>query len=169
MKTAIRTICPMFNTNRMVQEYATRFYIPCAIRRAALRADGRKRSLALTAWKQKVRQCWSRVHFTNVESGPREKLPYGSVLQVSAELSLDVLKPEQVEVELYYGDVNRSGQILKGKTVTMECTKTLGNNLYRFEGGIPCDKTGQQGFMVRVIPKHADVAAKHETTLITWG
>jgi len=169
MKTCIRTICPVFNTNRMVQEYTSRFYIPCALRRVELRAEGRKRSLALTAWKQKIRQNWSKVQVQNIESGPKEKLPFGTILQVTADVFLDNLTPENVLVEVYYGDMDRTGQIPKGKTAQMESTKHLENGMYRFEGGIPCEKTGEQGFMVRVIPYHKDLAVKHETGLITWA
>jgi len=169
MKVAISTICPVFNTNRMVQEYTRRFYIPCAIRRQALRADDRARSLALTEWKQRVRGAWDRVHFTNVESGPRDRLSFGSTLQVSAEIFLDTLKPQDVEVEIYYGDVDRNGQIARGKVLPMEFVKALDNNVYRFEGGIPADHTGQQGFTVRAVPYHADLANKHETALISWA
>jgi len=81
---------------------------------------------------------------------------------------LDSLTPEHVEVELYYGDVDRSMQIPRGKTVTMARSEAVGDNVYRFEGGIPCDTTGQQGFTVRVVPKHEDLATKHETGLIRW-
>jgi starch phosphorylase len=80
-----------------------------------------------------------------------------------------MLDPADVTVEVYYGDVDRHGQIPKGHTVVMDTTKVLGNGVFRFEGGIPCDKTGQQGFTVRVIPHHEDLANKHETCLIAWA
>ena len=169
MKTAIRTICPVFNTHRMVREYTERFYIPCTLRRAALRADARKHSIALTAWKDKVRAAWARVHFTDVKSGPTENLPYGTALQVTADLFLDVLGADDVTVELFYGDVDPAGNIPEGKTVAMRCTDTLGNNLHRYVGAISCDKTGQQGFSVRAIPSHEDLGSKHETTMIAWA
>jgi len=38
MKGSIRTICPFFNTNRMVEEYAERMYLPAAIQHALLSA-----------------------------------------------------------------------------------------------------------------------------------
>ena len=57
----------------------------------------------------------------------------------------------------------------KSSTKVPQCTKNLGNNLYRFEGAIPCDKTGQQGFMVRAIPSHRDLSSKHEMRLIAWA
>jgi glycogen phosphorylase len=169
MKNAIRTICPVFNTNRMVQEYTHRFYIPCAIRRNALRSDNRKRSIELTQWKQNVRAAWHEVRIEKVESGPRDRLPYGSVLQVSAEVQLGSLKPQDVLVEAYFGDIDRAMQIPHGNALPMEFAKDLGKGLYRFESGIPCAKTGQQAFTVRVLPHHADLSNKFELALITWA
>jgi starch phosphorylase len=169
MKTAIRTICPVFNTNRMVQEYTERFYIPCTLRRAALRADKRQRSIALTTWKEKVLKNWSQVRILNVDSEPTENLLYGSSLTVYADVDLDSLDPDDVVVEILYGDIDATGNIRKGEVVTMRHTQVSTKNVYRFEGAIPCQKTGQQGFSVRVIPSHKDLANKHETGLITWA
>jgi starch phosphorylase len=169
MKTAIRTICPVFNTNRMVQEYTERFYIPCTLRRAELRADNRKRSTALSAWKEKVQHSWGQVRVLNVNCGRVENLLYGSDLVVTADVQLDALVPEDVSVEIYYGDVDPSGSISKGNAVTMRCVQSKEGHVYSFEGAIPCEKTGQQGFSVRVVPSHKDLANKHETALIAWA
>ncbi len=169
VKTAIRTICPMFNSNRMLLEYVAQFYLPASHRRNTLCANEREHSLALTAWKSKVSACWDKIHVTNMESGPQEGLLYGSSLQVTAEVYLDELIDEDVMVEIYYGDVNRKGNIPEGKTVAMKCAKKLKSNVYRFEGAILCDKTGQQGFTVRVIPSHEDLGHRHETGLIAWA
>ncbi len=169
MKTSICTICPVFNSHRMLEEYAQRFYIPYSIRRNELRKDNRKRSLALTAWKQKVARCWSKVSFIRVESGPTEGLPFGSELPVTAELNLNELTCDDVEVEIYYGSIARGDAIVDAKTAPMSCTKQLDSQVYRFEGSIPCDRTGQQGFTVRVIPRHEDLGYRHETGLITWA
>jgi starch phosphorylase len=169
MKTAIRTICPVFNTHRMVQEYAQRFYLPLAERRDALRANGRKRSLALADWKSKVRQNWGKVHFSSVESGPRDSLDFGSSLKVAANVYLDSLSPEDVTVEVYYGDIDPLGRVPHGRAVPMAFTGKQEDGMSRFEGSIPCDKTGQLGFSVRAIPHHPDLSNPQETTLITWA
>lgn len=169
MKTAIRTICPIFNTSRMVQEYCDRFYLPCTVRRNELRASKRHRCHELAQWKSRVRASWKNVSFTNVESGPTDGLSYGSSLQVAAELYLNELTDADVIVEIYYGDVDPLGRMPTGKTIAMDCSRKLPNNTYRFEGSILCDKTGQQAFMVRVIPSHPDLAQKHEMALIQWA
>lgn len=169
MKNSIGMICPVFNTHRMVAEYANRFYLPCTVRRNELRADKRKRSSALTAWKQKARASWGKVHFLSVESGPTEALPFNSHLPVRADLFLDKLTDADVEVEAYHGDVDTFGRITRGRTTPMRCMEKLDGSIFRFEGSILCDKTGQQGFTVRAIPKHPDLAEKHETALIAWA
>lgn len=169
MKSAIRTIGPVFNTYRMVQEYTDRCYIPAGQRRNTLRADGRKRSRALAAWKQRVNALWPQVSITRVESGPSENLPVGTNLAVTAEVHLGELTSADVTVEVYYGELNAESQIVDGVSGEMRYMAGDKNTPPRFEGSIKCDRTGQLGFTVRVIPSHDDLAQKHETMLITWA
>ena len=169
MKSAIHTICPVFNTYRMVQEYSDRCYIPCSIRRLELIGNDWARARELAQWKERMQALWGQVNFVSVDSGPREGLPFGSSLQVTAEVHLGELTSSDVTVEVFHGDLDPQGQVPAGKTVEMTCTKDLGNGTYRFEGAFRCEKTGQQGFCVRVIPNHADLAQKHETALVTWA
>jgi len=169
MKNSMRTINPVFNTQRMVQDYTNRFYVPATTRRIAMKADNRGRSRVLAEWKEKVRACWPHVRFTNMESGPLDGLPYGSNLEVTADLYLDKLSTDDVTVEVYYGSVDSYGRIHAGRHAPMELDEALHDGVHRFKGSIYCDKTGQQGFTVRVIPSHPDIGQKHETALITWA
>ena len=168
MKAAIHNICPVFNTYRMVQEYADRCYIPCSIRRIELMDNNRKRALELAAWKEKIAAAWNRVSINTVESGNGEALQFGSNFSVSAEVALGELTSDDVTVEIYYGELDPQGQIPTGKTVEMTCAKKIQDSTYRFEGAIHCDRTGQLGYTIRIIPNHPDLAQKHETALITW-
>ena len=38
-----------------------------------------------------------------------------------------------------------------------------------FQGTIPCRASGQHGYTVRVLPRHADLASPFEPGLICWG
>ncbi|HNZ19042.1 MAG TPA: alpha-glucan family phosphorylase [Candidatus Hydrogenedentes bacterium] len=169
MKNAMRTINPVFNTHRMVQEYTDRFYVPATQRRIVLQANQRERSKALAEWKMKVRACWPQVRIADIESGPLDGLPYGSNLEVTAGLFLDKLSTDDVVVEVYYGNVDSYGRIHDGRQAPMALQEAASDGVYRFKGSIYCDKTGQQGFTVRVMPSHPDLADKHETALITWA
>ena len=169
IKSAISTICPVFNTYRMVQEYTDRCYIPCSNRRLELMEKDRSRAIALAKWKSYVEANWSQVQFGAIESGPTEGLPVGQELQVSAEVRLGQMSSDDVTVEIFFGDLDPHGNLPVGRTQEMQCAKELGNGLFRFEGAIRCQQTGQQGFTIRVIPSHPDLAQKHETALIKWA
>lgn len=169
MKDAIRTIGPVFNTYRMVQEYSDRFYLPCSLRRQELFANKRKRAFALTEWKQRVHEAWKGVKVLKVESGPTEDLPVGTPLEVTATCELGKLTNKDVTAEIFYGDLDPEGRIPIGKTREMECINDGENDIYVFRGAIECLETGQQGYAVRVIPSHPDLAQKHEMPLITWA
>lgn len=169
MKTAIRTICPVFNTNRMVQEYTDRFYLPATVRRNELRANNRDRSNALADWKDAVNKAWSKLKIEAMASGPTDGLAVGSHLPVWTDIRMGGLKPEDVIVEVYYGDLNPAGEVVHGRTAPMRFARKVDGGLHRFEGTVTCEKTGKQGYTVRVIPYHMDLAQKHETMLIMWG
>lgn len=169
MKSSIGTIGPMFNTYRMVQEYCDRFYVPCAKRKFSLISNHRERALALAAWKANVREKWSHVSVGEVLSGETEGLPVGTSLEVTAEVHLAGLTHSDVLVETYYGSVDTLGNIQNGELAELAFAEDLGNGRARFKGAIHCERTGQQGFTVRVIPSHPDLFNKHELTLITWA
>jgi glycogen phosphorylase len=38
-----------------------------------------------------------------------------------------------------------------------------------FSGKVPCHASGQFGFSVRVLPKHANLPHAFEPGLVTWG
>ncbi len=40
---------------------------------------------------------------------------------------------------------------------------------WQFTGVIPCRSSGQQGYAVRVLPRHPDLANPFEPNLVSWG
>ncbi len=169
MKTAIRTIAPMFNTYRMVLEYADRFYVPCCNRRHRLFEKDRKPAYDLAEWKSWVRAHWSEVRITSVESGQTQGLQFGDALKVSAHVKLGQLKSDDVKVEVFYGDIDAMGQLPQGRRAVMECVGDDGEGVYTFAGSVLCDYTGLLGCTVRVLPNHPDFAHEHEMGLIVWA
>ncbi|HOV61608.1 MAG TPA: alpha-glucan family phosphorylase [Candidatus Hydrogenedentes bacterium] len=170
MKTAIRTICPNFNTYRMVEDYSVRFYIPCCRRRALLFANNRAPVYALADWKARVTQHWHEVrvdHFT--VSGSVDGLTYDDSFEVLAEVTLGSLTPNDARVEVFFGNLDASDQIPEGDHVTMDGIEDLGNGRWRYRGEVPCRQTGQLGFTIRVLPNHPDLFNKHELGLICWA
>jgi starch phosphorylase len=168
MKDAIRTIGPVFNTYRMVQEYSDRFYLPCSLRRNTLFTDKRARALALSEWKQRVNAAWGEVRIDKVECGPRQDLPVGTQLEVTAYCQLGSLSKEDVTAEIFYGPLDPKGKIPLGSTHEMSCISE-GDKGVTFRGAVECTQTGQLGLAVRLIPNHVDLGQKHEMALVAWA
>ncbi|MFY7952702.1 MAG: alpha-glucan family phosphorylase, partial [Armatimonadaceae bacterium] len=58
MKASMRTLTPVFSTERMVREYAENVYVPAALRSDSWCADDFARSRSLLAWKDRIRSHW---------------------------------------------------------------------------------------------------------------
>jgi starch phosphorylase len=82
---------------------------------------------------------------------------------------LGAVKPEDVAVELYHGRVDPHGQLVEGASEVMACRDHIENGTYWFNGEVPCHRSGQHGYAIRVVPQHADLMHRFDTGLILWS
>lgn len=181
VRKSMRWITPMFNTHRMVMEYAQQCYLPAQSRWEYLTADGLNKAKTLAAWKSNLQFAWAdlaikdvRVEMGNGECGPEldpknPQLKVGAKLKVSAMVKLGKLNPDDVSVELYHGPLDARGNITDGSVMKMECSGSAGQNSdYWFSGLTPCQTSGRRGIAVRIVPKNPDMANPYEPGLILW-
>ena len=170
IKNSMRLLCPIFNTHRMVAEYATRFYFPATERYERLTKDSLSRAKELVDWKNSVREKWGQVHVDSVETqklDDRTTIPAGQAIHIAASLQLGELSPVDVRVEAYYGPLDAEHHITQG-AITALVWKNATEGRNRYEGDVPTTNSGMQGFTVRVLPAHPDAALPIELPLITW-
>jgi len=168
MKAAMRSICPVFNTNRMVHEYAERFYLPAAKRYQRLTADGLAKARALAEYMALLDAEWRNLRIESVETESVEELPVGSELTVRARVRLGALKPEQVAVQIFEGLLDQDGDIAGAEVVPMVADKASADGGREFVGRIVCRTSGQHGFSIRVVPSHDDLSNPFHTGRILW-
>lgn len=169
MKASMRTICPMFNTNRMLEEYASRLYVPAAHRWRHLSANAYSAAKALSQWKRRLATDWSNVRVEHVEADDARELPVGAEVRVQAQVHLGKVRPDDVVVELYHGRIDPHGQLVEGSAEEMRCGNHLDNGTFTYDGTIPCRRSGQHGYAIRVMPRHQDLTHRYDTGLIHWG
>ena len=144
MKASMKRLSPIFSTNRMVAEYAERFYLPAANRLIRLAGDrGRVRSLI--DWRKRLHVHGSDVNVTqvDVDGGSREYL-VGSKVKVTARVSLGSLAPGDVRVQAYYGALTADGKIGKGSHVDLALRQSVGTD-HVYEGEVECGQSGSCG------------------------
>lgn len=169
MKTCMSKLAPVFNTNRMVREYADRFYAPANARGTALETEGMKRSIELAHAKDKLRQRWGGIRVVGVHSSGNGHFKVGENMQVEALVDLPEVNPREVRVQLYAGAINAGGKIDQPQVMTMEHTREMAPNRHLFVGRIDCQSSGRHGFAVRVVPGLEDLATPFEPGLILWN
>lgn len=175
MKSAMQNLAPIFNTKRMVTEYAEQLYFPTHRRWLRLNKNRAKGSIALAHWKDHIREHWGSLWIEEKSSNGRStpiqnlELEVGGSTKVQAVVHTDVLFPHELAVQIYHGVLDTTGEIRKGNVSPMEYQKDLGGGAYLFEGTLTLKSTGLHGYAVRALPYHEDLESLTELGLVTWA
>ncbi|MGV8040091.1 MAG: alpha-glucan family phosphorylase [Thermoanaerobaculaceae bacterium] len=168
MKKSMRLLTPAFSTNRMIWEYAERYYLPASRHFARLAADGMAKTCAVSAWLQRVRAGWNEVRVESVESVCPRAQCSAQGFDVHAVVRLGPLAASDVAVEIYYGPLDAERDITDPAAATMSPAEDIAGGRTRFAGTIPCDRSGMIGYTVRVRPANPDAPNLLATNLMTW-
>lgn len=166
MKRSMKTLCPVFNTNRMVRQYAERYYLPARSRHLAFKEDQWASLKDYSAWVQRVRSQWSGIRLKGFDADLRHEMPVGSSGAVSAKLQLEGLNPEDILVEVVYGRIDSDSLIEQAGSIPMQFKTRDDAGLCQFDGVVPCVRSGKFGFALRVLPAHKDIPNAFQTGLI---
>jgi starch phosphorylase len=169
MKRSIMTLVPVFNTNRMVEEYAERCYVPSHRRADRLSADHLKAARELAAWRRRIAGEWGQVRIEGVDAPAGEMLRVGAEFPVKVHVHLGQFSPDDVEVQLCHGILDAMGEIADPRATPLRPDPSRNGSAVLFTGSVPCRSSGQFGFTVRVLPKHANLPNPFEPGLVTWG
>ena len=169
MRESIRTVVPVFNTHRMVKDYAERLYEPAAKAHGILAGSGGKKAVELSKWKDSIRKNWSQISIKNVHVETKHTGVFvGDQVRVEAVVHLGPVDPKFVTVQAYFGEAVNN-EIEKPAMCAFELSKKLDDSNHLYVGEIPATESGSYGLNVRVIPTHPNVTQDHELRLITWA
>jgi starch phosphorylase len=166
-KEAMHSSLWAFSFRRMLVEYCQQLYGPAARSSARFSADTFAVARELAAWKQQVRQQWATVEAA--AQGPHEsQLTIGEAAPVSANVYLGALAPEQVLVEIVYGEDR--GEAMSGPAdAAMTLVDRQASGLHLYRGNLDPSRTGALIYGVRVLPYHPAMLNKHEMGLALWA
>jgi starch phosphorylase len=170
MKAAMGKLAPMFNTNRMVRQYAEKFYAPAARRWDGLVGEGLANARQLSDWKARVRERFDGVRVESVTDDMNSAgVKVGKEIRIEALVNLAGLEPGDMKVELYHGPLNEDGQLTDGQVMPMKEIGRTEDRRARYEVHMPCAQSGRCGYTVRILPNHALLADPREMALIRWA
>lgn len=166
MKTAMRTLGPVFNTNRMIEEYAKKFYIPSAFEHEKLAKDNFAAAKKKAVWFTSLRNNWDSIKIVDSQDNVQEEIEIAKSMTVQAKIYLGNLMPDDVSVQIYSGYLD-SKQVMSQPSIDeMRLVSKEGDN-YVYEGKLLTDKVGQCGYTVRVLPQYGG-EVQYLPEMIKW-
>ncbi|MDX2116534.1 MAG: alpha-glucan family phosphorylase [Planctomycetota bacterium] len=170
MKASIRAYTPRFSTNRMVGDYTEQYYLLAHGVARSLAAKELDAARGLAAQIGRLREQWSHVGIRRVESNVSTAVPVRTPVRVRALVALGGLKPTEVRVQLYHGEVSSLGDMVAGATVEMHAVEDAPGEagIYTFTGEFNASGSGRRGFTVRVVPRDDRLVGTLLPGLISW-
>jgi starch phosphorylase len=169
MKRSIMCLSPLFNCQRMVDEYMSQLYRPAHTAFLEMKADGFRKARQQAEWNRRVQAVWSQVCFIEVSSPVDGPLLSGRPLPVRAVVDLAGLKPEDVRVEVVIGRVGPQGQLEQTEVALLPPVEQRGT-VAVFETLVVPQQTGRIGYAVRISPNHyGDPLTRPSHSLLKWA
>jgi starch phosphorylase len=169
MKASLQTICPTFSTERMIQEYTERFYLPAYEHWQKLYDSDQELARNLAQWKINMGRLWPQVEIDETEAEIHGEITVGVMIPVKTRVFIGDIPPGDIAVDVYFGILDSRGNIIGGELVRLEPSEEISRGMYLFTGEIESRFCGRHGFLIRVMPKHAGLGAVYEPGLILWG
>jgi starch phosphorylase len=194
----LRTLGPLAQATRMVRQYVTELYVPAARSSAALAAgtgigadrgddadtsaggiraggigagtDAAGRFVGareLAAWKQRVTAAWPGVRVEHVEADDGQLTP-GGHLTIRASVALGELSPDDIAVEVVYGQAGDADEIINPvrKPLALD-SESAPDGVARYVGEAQLGEPGPFGYTVRALPSHPLLSNSAELGLVT--
>lgn len=166
MVASISAFAPMFNTSRMVLEYAEKAYAPAARSWTKLTEDRLGPAREQAHWLANVRAAWGGVKVCDL-AGVR--VEGDGPLIVSAQIHPGELQGADLRVEAVYGQVSAEGEIRGGLTAALPLVDRREDGVCLFRGPVPLERGGRLGYAIRVTPWHEGLHDPLSLQLAHWA
>jgi glycogen phosphorylase len=171
MKRSMRSIGKQFASHRMLIEYHEQFYSKALENYKKVTADKDKRPKEVAAYLEKLNAAWNQVSVVELTDPGHPELHVGENLEISADINLGPLSPEEIRVEAYFGRINSQGGIDAPQTTEMKPRdgQDAKTGTLHYVARVPCVTAGRQGYSVRILPKHPELTHNLVPGYVKWA
>jgi phosphorylase/glycogen(starch) synthase len=171
IKRSMQTLVPRFNTERMLIEYYRNLYLPAARREHELYSESFRMARELADWKRKLPMRFSSLRLLDVSiEGIRgDTILVERPLTVTVRIDPGKLEPEEVLAELVIGRKGGSGFADPPECIPLKITGREADGVLTFSASYTVAQNGAYVYGIRALPYHPHLAAKQETSLVSWG
>ncbi len=168
MKASMKTAMQYFCTHHMVKKYEKNFYKPAVLNSRSILENDAQAAKHFVTQRKRLLSLWKEIRIESPVKKGEDPLRIGDSFQVTAEIYLGEITPDEVDVELYYGHILGLDAVSAGKTAQMAVFENRNNGEWLYGCTLACNAVGRFGFTVRTTPK-GDGMIKYTPGLISWA
>ncbi len=168
MKNSIITTGGKYSTSRMLVDYMERIYMPlCDMYNKNFKNLDNVNEFV--KWKKSAKERWHEIEITQEDNVDNVKMNAGDIIEVKCKVKLPNFDPENVAVQVYYGQILDTG-IVNNVCVTemKKVDEDKEDNLYTYAAKIKLTTGGNFGYTFRVMPKNKMLLDSENMNLIKW-
>ena len=171
MRRSISGVYSYFNTNRMLQEYESKYYSRLAERNEALLAADCEKARELALWKQHIRAEWNqlKVVSTRFHESENKPFPLGEKLSPQVVVDLGSLNENEMAAELVFIK-KRTGKEDAFEVVSAHRLPFLEKkgSVATYSTEMSALQAGVFEYAFRLFPVHPLLPHRQDFPLITW-
>ena len=168
MKASIKMAMTLFSARSMVQKYDNQFDRPATEQYQLLQKNHVEITQKWVSQHERLNSLWKDIYVARPVSQTEGPFHIGETFQITTEVRLGELLPDEVEVELYHGNLKSMDTIDESHVEKMSVFEDRGNGTYLYGCTLECKTTGRFGLTARVTPR-GDDWLQFVPGLITWA
>jgi starch phosphorylase len=168
MKNSIKMALEHFSAHCMVGRYDELFYKQALLNAQNLCGDDSREAKEHKARHRWLQEHWSAIRVEQPQRNGAGMHRVGESFLVMTRVYLGQLKPNEVEVHLYYGLLQSMDTLVTGDIAAMTVEKDHGGGFYTYVCTVDCKVAGRYGYTARVMPA-GDGRIRFTPGLVTWA
>ena len=168
MKESIITTGGKFSTSRMLTDYVDKLYIPlCNLTNKYY--NDLESVTKFNEWKKLVIERFNRIIITQENNIDNETIDAGKIIKVRCSVKLPNINPDNIQVEVYYGEITENGIVDNVTIIPMKLKESNEEaKTYLYEAQVELTTGGDYGYTFRVMPKHEMLLDAENLDLVKW-
>ena len=168
MKNSIITTGGNYSTARMLVDYTEGLYLPLCDQYNKNFTDLNK-VMDFYKWKKACKERWNEIEISQEDNIDNVKLNAGDTISVSCYVKLPNFNPDNVSVQVYYGQILENGTVNNISVTEMKRVDSKEeSDKIKYETDIKLTTGGNFGYTFRVMPKHEMLMDSANMNLIKW-
>ena len=169
IKNTIAQVASNFTTNRMLNDYLDRYYMPLYERTLKLNADDCAVAKEIAFWKKNIRHSWQHIEIKDYvrPTDANDQPMLGKERTFEVELFLGDINPNDIGVELVWAEQDRKGVYHVRKCFTFDY-ESGSDGTARYVCHLVPTATGVYYLTARVFAKNDLLPHRQDLELVRW-